>query len=265
VTMPRLSESLRALEWPHRCQRCGALEGLVVWQEHDEGDRPESRYVVLCRECADRVIERHPRLYRELAPNEPAAGVMRLCGYCVHQDAGRCRSPRARANGGQGLRFPGPDSTMHILYSTGRGRRGQWLKTWSREPIECEGFELIEGREVPDLELMAGAVDVATKLEDMRMARRGSYAAPLDMPSSMRPAFEEWLREEPEIVRILGALERREWREFPGCAAWRLETPDLAALKAEVIRRIEAAGGRVELGVNMVATVAGGELRIAMA
>jgi hypothetical protein len=142
MTMPRLSETLRPLGYPHRCQRCGDSEGLGIWQEHDEHDRREACHVVLCKACSGRVIEPHPRLYRPLDPNEPACGVMAICEGCAHRDNSRCRSPMAKANGGPGLRFPAPDSTMHLLRVDKRGRRyGEWIRAWDREPDRCDGFE----------------------------------------------------------------------------------------------------------------------------
>lgn len=147
IVMPRLSETCSPPTWPRACQRCGApgLGGsaeLSVWQEHDDGDRREPIFVVLCKPCVDRVIEPHPRLYRELGRNEPAPGVMSICGDCRHADRGRCRSPRAAVNGGPGLRFPAADSTVHIQYLDKRGRRcGKWLREWNQEAAECEGHE----------------------------------------------------------------------------------------------------------------------------
>jgi len=138
IKIPRLSETCSFQAWPQICWRCGAAAPLSVWQEHDDCDRREMIFVVLCASCAERVIEPHPRLYRQLGRNEPAPGVMRICGGCRHQVAARCRSPKAAANGGSGLRFPGPDGNVHLNFG---GGRGQWLKTWSAEPTECQGFE----------------------------------------------------------------------------------------------------------------------------
>lgn len=152
IVIPRLSEQLEPLAWPHVCQRCGRdtpRERLLVWQEHDDADRPELVYVVLCNPCSARVIDPHPRLYRELAPNEPAPGVMRICGHCEHQQLGRCCSPLLRRNGGPGLKLPDPDSSMHVSYSTGRGRKGGFIRTWNKETLECPGFELRGARECP--------------------------------------------------------------------------------------------------------------------
>jgi len=143
IKIPRLSETSSWIAWPQVCRRCGAAVELSVWQEHDDQDRRELIFVVLCRRCAERVIEPHPRLYRELDQNEPAPGVMAICGQCRHQVAGRCRSPKAAANGGPGLRFPGPDSSGFldgVNKATGR-RWGRPFRSWNREPVQCEGYE----------------------------------------------------------------------------------------------------------------------------
>jgi len=142
ITMPRLSATLSPLRWPRACQRCAATEGLTFWQEHDDQDRRELVFVILCQRCADRLIESHPRLYRELGRNEPAPGVMVICEACRHR-VGVCQSPRAAANGGPGLHFPAADSSVHLQMAGpgGRGRRGRWLEKWNAEPTTCEGFE----------------------------------------------------------------------------------------------------------------------------
>jgi len=144
IKMPRLSESGFPPTWPRSCQRCGCVHErpIALWQEHDDADQREPIFVALCTLCADRVIEPHPRLYRLLDRHEPAIGVMRICAGCRHQVGGRCRSPLAKANGGEGLPFPAPDGTVHIQYADKRGRRcGKWLRTWLAEPTECKGYE----------------------------------------------------------------------------------------------------------------------------
>lgn len=141
IVIPRLSETLKPLAWPHHvCQRCG-FDGpskLVYWQEHDDLDRREMIFVVLCAACSAKVIEPHARLYRQLDRNEPAPGVMKVCEPCRHRDASRCRSPIARANGGDGLAFPAADVKVHFY--GGRNNSG-WHQEWNEEASECSGFE----------------------------------------------------------------------------------------------------------------------------
>lgn len=129
------------------CGRCGQLvpdpkSGRTVWREHDDDDRPEMIFVVLCAECADKVIDPHCRLYARLGPNEPAPGVMAICRGCRHQVANRCVSPMARANGGEGLSFPAADIRMFIDATDKRGRRfGCSVREWYAEATTCNGFK----------------------------------------------------------------------------------------------------------------------------
>lgn len=110
---PRLSNLLGTLD-PHVCQSCGGSHmpgkgnglmrtSLSRWQEHYHHDQRESKVVVLCSKCAARLIEPHPRLYRELQPNEPWPGCMDLCLDCRLRDGIRCTSPLAKYNGGPGV------------------------------------------------------------------------------------------------------------------------------------------------------------------
>jgi hypothetical protein len=146
---PRLSETLTYP--PDVCQRCGngqlwtdgepadwfvdASTGqLYRWQEHDENDQREPILIVLCEDCAKRIIERHPRLYRQLQPHEPFPGAMPLCRDCVHRNELRCEHPDAKANGGSGLEliFPKPDR-MHVLTSP---RRNSGWRTCFMGPVK---------------------------------------------------------------------------------------------------------------------------------
>ena len=75
---PRLSESLSFYEIG-QCCKCGTpgdASQLITWQECDDSDQPERRYVVLCRPCGDKVIDRHPRLYIPLEQNTPVPGAI---------------------------------------------------------------------------------------------------------------------------------------------------------------------------------------------
>lgn len=144
IKVPRLSETLDPLAWPRACQRCGSGDALTFWREHDDRDRPEMIFVVLCAACADKIIVPHPRLYARLDKNEPAPGVMQICGGCSLRAGSRCTSPLAIANGGDGLRFPAADITFHVLVR-GPGARSGWHRKWSHEPATCHGFERREG------------------------------------------------------------------------------------------------------------------------
>jgi hypothetical protein len=74
---------------PNRHRRRGRLPepeeaGFIRWQEHDQQDRPQPIYLVLCKECSDRLIEPHERLYRPLDKWAPALGAMRFCLHCAN-------------------------------------------------------------------------------------------------------------------------------------------------------------------------------------
>lgn len=114
IDSPRLTESLPGPKHPNECQSCGGsnLPGfgngilrLTVdrWQEHDHKDFAEQRIVVLCEKCARRLIEPHPRLYAKLPVNQPWPGAMAICVDCRLRDGIGCTSPRAKANGGDGV------------------------------------------------------------------------------------------------------------------------------------------------------------------
>jgi hypothetical protein len=149
--IPRLSVDYPATTFhadrtDDRCFRCGCeFKGRpdrTVWREHDDNDRPEMVFVVLCLACADRIIDPHPRLYARLDRNEPAPGVMAICRGCDHQVAYRCKSPRARASGGEGLSFPPADTTGFIDGYGPRGQRiGSRFRSWKSESNACQGFE----------------------------------------------------------------------------------------------------------------------------
>jgi len=94
--MERLSETLTGPRDLYHCQSCSTTEDLSRWQEHDEFDKPEAVCVVLCKGCDEKLIEKHPRLYRRLALNEPAPGAMAICADCRHRDGNRCCNPGLR-------------------------------------------------------------------------------------------------------------------------------------------------------------------------
>lgn len=155
VEWPRLSETLPHRE-PGRCNACGvegndmlvggnlsATPSLTTWQECDRDDRPEARYVLLCRPCGERLIDPHPRLYRALPRFTPAPGAMPICGDCAHRDGCRCASPSARYNGGEGILIHGPaPSTVHVLRADEKGRRcGSWEQWYPGPSTRCTGKE----------------------------------------------------------------------------------------------------------------------------
>lgn len=139
---PRLSETLTGLRSPDHCQCCGADAGLMHlsrWQEHDQADQREPIVVVLCRPCVDLLIEAHPRLYRQLDPNEPFPGAMPVCLDCMRREGVTCTSPMLLRNGGPGLPLPAPD-TVCFIDGVRNGRRfGERRQAWSKPTEECVG------------------------------------------------------------------------------------------------------------------------------
>lgn len=142
---PRLSETLthpRSLYTCQACGRSGADEATFSrWMEHDAQDKPEPIVVVLCRPCAAKLIEPHPRLYKQLSPNEPMPGAMPICDGCKHRDWTRCHNPLAQINGGPGLtmKFPKP-SSVHVCRSP-RSQSG-WIHHYPGPVTECSGLEV---------------------------------------------------------------------------------------------------------------------------
>lgn len=143
---PRLSEDLPHRE-PGRCASCGApdeskdskLSSLTTWREHDRNDRPEMRYVVLCRKCSDRLIEPHPRLYAALYPNAPAPGAIGICSDCAHRDGTRCRCPDATANGGAGIEIIIPKPIRAHVRRSGKGQRSGYETFYTGPATACSG------------------------------------------------------------------------------------------------------------------------------
>jgi len=144
---PRLSEQLDGPRDPQQCQRCGLTgevgDGLEAWQEHDEWDQRERIIVVLCLACSRAVIESHPRLYRKLEQHEPFPGIMALCIDCVHREGVRCANPRAKANGGEGVRVTAPKPQQYHCSGTRGGRRtGWWATMYTGPATDCDGREV---------------------------------------------------------------------------------------------------------------------------
>ncbi len=63
------------------------------------------------------------------------------------------------------------------------------------------------------------------------------------------------------VGRLVDWLMDRSWPQFPGPTVYRLAGDDLAELKAEVIRRVEVAGGALEL-TRVTLRVADGKLSV---
>lgn len=164
MTWPKLSVTLDGPSDPFRCRSCGVegsleppcedktlpgsllptgLPSLVAWIEHDGDDKPTETVVVLCRKCADRIIEPHPRLYSTVAYWQPHPGIMGLCTSCVHRDGTDCTSPLRLSVGGPGLEILYPQPSQAHVYRRGKGARSGWETIYVGPPHTCKGRETI--------------------------------------------------------------------------------------------------------------------------
>lgn len=138
---PRLSTSLPQLH-PTKCAQCGCWdreEILTLWQECDEQDRPEARYVLLCEKCGDRLIEPHVRLYQPIDRNAPAPGAMEICADCRFRDGLWCA--KAKCNGGEGVTITVSERFSGFIDGTdSRGRHwGRRVESYAHPPKACSG------------------------------------------------------------------------------------------------------------------------------
>jgi hypothetical protein len=133
---PKLSETLPLQVGPDRCHQCGDTGEIARWLEHDECDQPVAVIICLCRKCSERIIEPHPRLYRELDPSEPFPGAMGVCLDCPARDGVVCCSPLAQINGGPGLVYEPMPSRAHVCRSP-RSKSG-WM-WFGGQPTKCSG------------------------------------------------------------------------------------------------------------------------------
>jgi hypothetical protein len=134
----KLSETLPGFT-PGQCQLCGHKLPLIYWQECDEDDQPTRVFVPLCQECSDRLIEPHPRLYRETSPNTPMPGAMPICLGCIHSNNLQCQSPVAKFNGGPGLEYEPKGQMVHLCRSP--RRLSGWHYMAEGPVTKCSGKE----------------------------------------------------------------------------------------------------------------------------
>lgn len=130
--MQRLTDNLKhPLTTFKRCQLCG-FEGTDIcefrmWNECDDSDKAEpGNVIIVCRQkaCGD-VIDKHPRLYRQVPWGAGGPGMfMLLCGDCEYRDGSKCRHPNLKANGGEGLEVKLSGPVIHVCYVNGTG--GMW-------------------------------------------------------------------------------------------------------------------------------------------
>lgn len=153
MSWPKLSVELTGPKAPNVCQACGAVETPILprtlgvgklhqrWREHDANDAPTRTIVILCPTCADRLIEKHPRLYSHIERMAPLPGCMTLCIDCPNRNGTGCTHPDLTANGGNGLTIIGPKATNVHVCRRGKGARSGWLDVYPWEPIACAGLD----------------------------------------------------------------------------------------------------------------------------
>jgi hypothetical protein len=139
-TWPRLSETLPKKPHPILCGNCESSDGTSLWIEHDNKDAPQRIFICLCRDCSDRLIEAHPRLYSAAPVNAPLPGAMALCNDCSHRKGLSCSSREAKFNGGTGLTVTAAKPMICHMdgHNAKTGKRwSRWLSSYSVPPSHC--------------------------------------------------------------------------------------------------------------------------------
>ena len=131
---PRLSQTLKPFRDLNTCQQCGSTRLVSRWQECDDNDKAQAIVIVICKDCS-RIIEPHPRLYKQLGPNEPFPGTMKICVDCKFRDKAHCTHPRSVWNGGHGLRVDIEKPTVAFV------RPGGMKFIYHSEARDCDGKE----------------------------------------------------------------------------------------------------------------------------
>lgn len=148
--MVEWSDRRLSSELPHPrqlgvCQACGRTEdpreemSLRRWIECDDADQSTETLIVLCPECAGKIIDPHPRLYRAVPRHRPIIGAMALCVGCAHQADLRCVHPRRLANGGVGLRVDYPAPSVGIACTRGKGGGCRQMVIYTGPVTFCDG------------------------------------------------------------------------------------------------------------------------------
>jgi hypothetical protein len=113
---------------------------LEIWREHDEQDRVQDVYLVLCGACSKKLIEPHPRLYSQPDTYSPRPGSMPECVGCGFCRELRCAHPNLKANGGAGLKLSFPKPSLAHICRRGTGHRSGWQWMWAG-PVNCPSKE----------------------------------------------------------------------------------------------------------------------------
>ena len=148
---PRLSEALQhsgSRAYLGLCGECGRVDSeadreFTIFQECDEKDQREYRYVVLCERCAERLIAPHVRLYHRVSENAPAPGAMEICVDCKARVGLYC--PNTKQAGGEGVKITVSKPFVAFMdgYDKKTRRRIGWREEiYSAPPSACTGKEI---------------------------------------------------------------------------------------------------------------------------
>jgi hypothetical protein len=104
VTMKNnfLSETLPGKRSYRICQACSGA-ATETWQAVTPTGRATRAYVRLCRDCAEKLIDKEPAVYIFKKWGEEAVGAMECCDGCVYSLNLTCLSPKRTMYGGTGL------------------------------------------------------------------------------------------------------------------------------------------------------------------
>lgn len=144
MSWPKLSGTLKPAVDLSRCQNCNSNVFVSRWREHDDKDISTQTIVLLCKNCSDKLIEPHPRLYSRMDKDEPLPGSMPICIGCKWHEIVRCKNPKSFVNGGAGLTltFPTPACAFVDGRDPKTGKRfGRRVITYIGPVSACEGRE----------------------------------------------------------------------------------------------------------------------------
>lgn len=148
MALPRLTEEAdpKAPITFLQCQLCQTVHtdicSIRIWQECDEQDKPEDRFLVACQknpECQNKIDE-HPRGYKQVEWGAGAAGrFVLLCGDCSYRKEWDCTHPKLVKNGGAGLtvHFSNMFGNTSTIICTTKGCHRPPL-----QGVSCEGLPI---------------------------------------------------------------------------------------------------------------------------
>ena len=139
---PKLSDTLHPVHKLSACQMCASpLASADRWMEHDDSDQPTGIVILLCEECADLIIEDHPRLYRNMHRHEPHPGSMPTCDLCRFRTGLNCLHPNLKGNGGPGLELKFPQPTVAFIDGERGGVRFGSQQVFYSGAVVCKAKE----------------------------------------------------------------------------------------------------------------------------